>query len=113
VRETMRFDAVIVGAGPAGCMAARDLARAGARVAIVDGSHPREKPCGGGVTARAAALVPRDAVEVESLAQPIDAAVFEAGPKRARVTVPDPGALRIIPRAAFDAVLLQHAVANG
>ena len=33
------------------------LARHGARVTIFDASHPREKPCGGGVTARALALV--------------------------------------------------------
>ena len=50
------FDAVVAGAGPAGSVAARDLARSGARVALVDGSHPREKPCGGGVTGRALEL---------------------------------------------------------
>ena len=31
--------------------------RTGARVAIVDGSHPREKPCGGGLSARALDLL--------------------------------------------------------
>ena len=50
-------DVAIVGAGPAGAWAAYALARAGARVAIFDASHPREKPCGGGVTGRALALV--------------------------------------------------------
>src|SRR5215475_10842970 len=50
-------DVVIIGAGPAGCWAAYELARRGARVTLVDGSHPREKPCGGGVTGRALALV--------------------------------------------------------
>ena len=57
-----RFDVAIVGAGPAGCRAAFRMARAGARVAILDGSHPREKPCGGGVTGRALDLV-RDAID--------------------------------------------------
>src|SRR3954464_13240048 len=52
-----RYDALIVGAGPAGSGAAYRLARAGVRVLILDGSHPREKPCGGGVTGRALALV--------------------------------------------------------
>src|SRR4029453_16019409 len=47
------FDVVVVGAGPAGAWTACRLARAGARVAVVDGSHPREKPCGGGLTGRA------------------------------------------------------------
>ncbi len=41
-------------------MAARDLARNGAHVALVDGSHPREKPCGGGVTGRALELAGTD-----------------------------------------------------
>ncbi len=40
----------VVGAGPAGSLAALRLARAGHRVELFDPSHPREKPCGGGVT---------------------------------------------------------------
>src|SRR5258707_1212809 len=55
------FDAVVVGAGPAGAMAARDPRRRGAPVALVDGSHPREKPCGGGVAGPALGLVPAGA----------------------------------------------------
>src|SRR5678816_1558603 len=53
----MRDDVAIVGAGPAGARAAYVLARRGVRVTMFDGSHPREKPCGGGVTGRALALV--------------------------------------------------------
>jgi geranylgeranyl reductase family protein len=52
-----RFDVVVVGAGPAGSLAAAMLARRGARVALIDPSHPREKPCGGGITGRALDLV--------------------------------------------------------
>lgn len=51
------FDIGVVGAGPAGARVAWRLARAGARVAMFDASHPREKPCGGGVTGRALARV--------------------------------------------------------
>jgi geranylgeranyl reductase family protein len=46
-------DVAIVGAGPAGAWAARRLAASGARVVLIDPSHPREKPCGGGITGRA------------------------------------------------------------
>src|SRR5207249_11991904 len=46
--------------------AAYHLARRGARVKLFDATHPREKPCGGGVTGRALALVSR-AVEVPKL----------------------------------------------
>jgi geranylgeranyl reductase family protein len=60
-RQTGRLTTVaIVGAGPAGSWAARSLARRGFGVTLFDGSHPREKPCGGGITARATALVVRE-----------------------------------------------------
>jgi len=39
-------------------MAAYVLARAGAQVVILDPSHPREKPCGGGLSARSLAEIP-------------------------------------------------------
>ena len=51
------FDIAVVGGGPAGAWTACLLAARGARVAIVDGSHPREKPCGGGLSARALDLL--------------------------------------------------------
>src|SRR5438445_7399040 len=60
-------DVAIVGAGPAGAWAAYSLARRGARVTLFDPSHPREKPCGGGVTGRALALV---AHAIDNLAVP-------------------------------------------
>ena len=48
---------IVAGAGPAGSMAARLLANRGARVLLLDKQRfPRDKPCGGGVTLRAAAL---------------------------------------------------------
>ncbi len=56
----------IIGAGPSGAWAACCLARGGARVALIDPTHPREKPCGGGVTGRALALV-AGALDVDRL----------------------------------------------
>jgi geranylgeranyl reductase family protein len=51
---TDRYDAIVLGAGPAGSTAARHLARAGAKVLLLDkAKFPRDKPCGGGVTFRA------------------------------------------------------------
>ena len=45
------YDALIVGAGPAGCAAAYDLARAGRRVLLLDKrAFPRHKACACGLT---------------------------------------------------------------
>jgi choline dehydrogenase-like flavoprotein len=54
-----RHDVIVIGAGPAGSTAAYRLARAGADVLLLDRARfPRDKPCGGGVTGRAARLIP-------------------------------------------------------
>jgi geranylgeranyl reductase family protein len=51
------YDAIVIGAGPAGSTAARLLAQSGASVLLLDKhSFPRDKPCGGGVTLRAASV---------------------------------------------------------
>jgi geranylgeranyl reductase family protein len=55
----MTYDVVVVGAGPAGATAAFHLARAGARVALVERETlPRHKTCGGGLVARALRWLP-------------------------------------------------------
>jgi geranylgeranyl reductase family protein len=54
-----RFDAIVVGAGPAGSTAARELAAAGASVLLLDrAGFPRYKACGGGVPLRTERLLP-------------------------------------------------------
>jgi geranylgeranyl reductase family protein len=56
-----RFDAVVVGAGPAGSTLAYRLADSGASVLVVDKARfPRDKPCGGGMTLRAVRQCPVD-----------------------------------------------------
>lgn len=57
----MTYDAVVIGAGPAGSTAARLLAASGASVLLLDRARfPRDKPCGGGVTVRAAREIELD-----------------------------------------------------
>jgi geranylgeranyl reductase family protein len=54
-----RFDAIVIGAGPAGSATAHRLAREGAAVLLLDKARfPRDKPCGGGLTGRALKNVP-------------------------------------------------------
>lgn len=55
----MRYDVIVVGGGPAGSTTARECAARGLSVLLLDKeAFPRDKPCGGGVTARAARLLP-------------------------------------------------------
>ena len=57
----MDYDVIIVGAGPAGSTTARECAARGMSVALLDRAEfPRVKPCAGGVTIRAANLLPFD-----------------------------------------------------
>lgn len=52
------WDAIVVGAGPAGCAAAYDLAIAGLTVLLLDKKDfPRAKACAGGLTAKAVAAL--------------------------------------------------------
>jgi len=122
-------DVLIVGAGPAGAWAACQLARAGARVELFDASHPREKPCGGGLTARALTLVagalePRRLRPVAVRSLRFETAntftefpICANGDRTARLTSrdgPAPGSrLAIVDRRSFDAMLLEAAVRAG
>jgi geranylgeranyl reductase family protein len=107
-----RFDAVVIGAGPAGSLAAFLLAEAGLSTLLLDrAAFPRDKPCGGGVTARAAALLPfsLDPVVEERVDQ------VELGfryRRRFARTSTDPLVL-MTERATLDAFLLAKAVAAG
>jgi geranylgeranyl reductase family protein len=105
------YDVAVIGAGPAGAVAARDLARSGARVAILDNSHPREKSCGGGVTARAIELMDGRASVDAGCA--IRSVTFEVDGHGAQVAMSSTDTLTVFSRAAFDAALLDLAVTAG
>ena len=64
-----RFEAIVVGAGPAGSTTAYRLARAGARVLLLDKARfPRDKPCGGGLTLRAVRQLP-EGLDIEPVVE--------------------------------------------
>jgi geranylgeranyl reductase family protein len=54
IDRTMKlWDAIVVGAGPAGCAAAYDLAHSGREVLLLDRAEfPRQKACAGGLTTK-------------------------------------------------------------
>ena len=111
-------DIAVVGAGPAGAWAAYLLARRGARILLFDPSHPREKPCGGGVTRRALAVI-EEAVPARSLpAVRIDSVrlLAEGGRRSAVVPLTNGGLLApliVVSRRDFDSHLLLAARGAG
>ena len=110
-------DAVIVGAGPAGSVAALVLARAGAAVRLVDRSgFPRDKLCGDTLNPGALSILDRLGIgdRVRARAIPIRGMVV-TGPFGARVAYayPDGLAGAAISRRDLDAVILEAAVAAG
>jgi geranylgeranyl reductase family protein len=117
----MTSDVAVVGGGPAGAWAAHLLAKGGARVTLFDHSHPREKPCGGGLTGRALALVspalPVGRVPIVTA----ETALFTADTTADLVSVALHGSLAeaedrrlgIASRRDFDRALLDAAVARG
>jgi flavin-dependent dehydrogenase len=108
------WDALVVGAGPAGALAARQLATAGARVLLVDKkAFPRGKVCGACLNGQALAVL--DAVGLGALVADLGGIALDefqlrlAG-RTTRLPLPAGAALS---RARFDAALVGAAQAAG
>ena len=122
-----RWDAIVVGAGPAGSATALQLARAGARVLLLDRARfPRDKPCSEYLSPAATPLL-------ERLDGALVAAVERAAPGRLygmRVVAPDGNSADgrfaaahpfaspqpygyALPRTVLDTLLLHAAVRAG
>jgi flavin-dependent dehydrogenase len=102
----------VVGGGPAGALAGYRLARDGHVVAVFDASHPREKPCGGGLTPRALDLLPPAPAGDPLPARFIERCRFESGSGES-VDLALPRPVAIAARRELDAWLLRRAVEAG
>jgi geranylgeranyl reductase family protein len=107
------FDALVIGAGPAGAAAAWALARAGRRVALVDReTFPRDKTCGDGIIPDSLdaldAMGLREAVAGEAVRPP---ALHVHAPDGTAVVLA--GEFLCLPRLRLDALLVEAAVAAG
>ena len=108
--ERQHWDVIVVGAGPAGCAAAYDLASAGQSVLLVDKRcFPRAKACAGGLTIKA----------VRTLRYSIEPVVKEVV-RRVRLEGPQPILLKsrepicvMTVRAELDEYCLSKTIAAG
>jgi geranylgeranyl reductase family protein len=107
-----RYDAIVVGAGPSGSTAAYRLAAAGKDVVLLDRARfPREKPCGGGVTERAARLLPFSIEPVvEEVATKVDLRLRYGRTLRRGDGVP---LVYLTQRKRLDEFLVERAVSAG
>ncbi len=117
-RVSREWDVAVVGAGPAGSATALLLARAGARVLLLDRARfPREKPC-------SEYLSPESTRVLERLGQDVLAAVAAASPARLTgMKVVAPSGRGVVgrfetfsfalPRSRFDTILRAAAEAAG
>ncbi len=108
------WDAVVVGAGPSGALAARELARAGRSALLVDrASFPRWKVCGACLNGRALDVLASAGLGglVERRGGvPLSAFRVWAGGRSARIGLPRGVA---ISRARLDAALVEAAIEAG
>lgn len=109
-----RWDAIVVGAGPAGSMAARELAMRGASVLLVDRHRfPREKVCGGCLNGQALAML--RSAGLDGLAERSGGTrltSFRLGVAGRTLELELPAGMAV-PRDRFDAALAAAAVAAG
>ncbi len=112
------YDVIVVGAGPAGSIAAFVLARGGARVALVDKAGlGRDKACGDLIGPRGVRVLDHLGLNVDRAGRVGDMIV--TGPTGRTVLLPAragtnyPGHAIVVPRARFDAHLRTAALDAG
>jgi geranylgeranyl reductase family protein len=109
---SMKTDVVVVGAGPAGCAAAYDLASSGIRVLLLDRTEfPRKKVCAGGLTVKARRALP---YSIEPVVQrTVSSIAVSCRLRRQRVLPGKDPVCYMVDRPAFDHFCLQQTMVAG
>jgi menaquinone-9 beta-reductase len=114
------YDIAVVGAGPAGAVAAHAAVRRGFKVALIDRhTFPRDKACGDGIGPGAVRAIHRLGIEgiFDGYAPVENVAVFGPSGSRSDTAIPDiegrPATGYVIPRIDFDNRLFRQALKAG
>jgi geranylgeranyl reductase family protein len=107
------FDAVVVGSGPSGAMAAYEMAKAGLKVAILEKDIlPRYKTCGGGLVFRGRDMLPFDITSAIEREYP-DVDVYFEETEKPYSTHREFPIITMIMRDKLDQLLVNEAVKLG
>lgn len=106
------YDAIVVGAGPGGALAAYELAKGGAKTLLIEKEKlPRYKPCGGGITYKAARALPFDfSPVIERTLYKVDFSWKTGRPYTLQSETP---LVYMVQRSRFDNYLVEQAVQAG
>lgn len=107
-----RYDAIVIGAGPSGTTAAIKMAESGLSVLLLEKQRlPRDKPCAGGLTPKAAAWLP---VPIDDLVlHQTNRIQVRCGPKRIYRFQGQRCAIWMIRRREMDLRLAEEAAHRG
>ncbi|MEG6550137.1 helix-turn-helix domain-containing protein [Desulfocurvibacter africanus] len=106
------YDLIVIGAGPAGSMAARQAAQSGLKTLLLDKDQfPRAKPCGGGLTLRALDALASVGLRLPEsvIERPLMGARITIADRSVEVRKPWPVAVTVL-RERFDSLLVSEAL---
>jgi len=110
--DKMKYDVIVIGAGPAGSMSAYHLAKAGKNVLVLEKQQlPRVKACAGGLTLKAQQAIPFDISPVVDVEAKGGILTFHGKPVL-KVALEQPLA-NLVNRDEFDQFLLTQAIKSG
>ena len=111
IRRLITEDIIIVGGGPAGAYLGYCLAKKDIQATIFDDSHPREKPCGGGISVLAIEKFP--ILHKIPVGKSPDNEIKIISPNGKEVIIEGKKSSWSISRRHLDKFLLDKAVENG
>ena len=106
------YDAIVVGAGPSGAVAAYELAQAGLRTLLIEKAKlPRYKTCGGGITYKSARALP---FPINSVCERVlFKSEFSWRSTKSFVAQYEQPLVYMVQRSKFDNLLVEQAAAVG